>query len=292
MSAPSNFTVFPPSTAKPLPLVFDSPHSGFDLPADFAHQVTLDELKTGWDAFVDELWQPATQLGACLLTAKASRMYIDLNRAPNDLDPALLAEPWPEPLQPSRYSERGMGLIRRFALPGRPLYAAPLSVAAVQQRIRDYYQPYHRQLSMLLQDLHHRYGSVWHIDCHSMKSRGNAMNIDADTARPDIVLGDADGSSCDPDFTACIQQSFQRLGYSVAVNHPYKGGHCVRAYGKPAQHFHSVQIEINRQLYMDEATFRKNHLFEGFQADLHQVSASIAEFIQAKLAKSDFALPS
>ncbi|SEA60622.1 N-formylglutamate amidohydrolase [Alkalimonas amylolytica] len=283
MSAQSNFTIHPPSTPRPLPLVFDSPHSGFYLPADFAYQVKLDELKTGWDAYVDELWQPATQLGAYLLCAKASRMYIDLNRAPDDLDPALLAEPWPEPLQPTRYSERGMGLIRRFALPGKPVYASPLTVAAVQQRIRDYYQPYHQKLSELLSGLHHQFGRVWHIDCHSMKSRGNAMNIDADAARPDIVLGDADGSSSDPDFTACIQQSFQLLGYSVAVNHPYKGGHCVRAYGKPAQHYHSVQIEINRQLYMNEATFTKNHLFTGFQADLTRVSTSIAEFIQTKL---------
>ncbi|MCC5827325.1 N-formylglutamate amidohydrolase [Alkalimonas sp.] len=283
MTEQTSFTLFSPTSSNVLPLVFDSPHSGFELPADFAYQVSLEELRTGWDAFVDELWLPATNHGAYLLCAKASRMYIDLNRAPSDIDPSLLASPWPEPITPTRYSERGMGLIRRFALPGRPVYAEPLPVAAVQQRIRDYYQPYHQQLSQLLSSLQSRFGTVWHIDCHSMKSRGNAMNIDAGSLRPDIVLGDADGSSSDPDFTACIQESFQRLGYQVAVNHPYKGGHCVRAYGKPAQHCHSVQIEINRQLYMNEASFSKSDRFDAFQHDLMQVTASIAKFIQAKL---------
>lgn len=283
MIAHSSYHFYQPDAAAPLPLLFDSPHSGFALPADFAYKVSVDELKTGWDAFVDELWLPATSLGASLISAKVSRMYIDLNRAPDDIDQSLLNEPWPEPLAPSRYTERGMGLLRRFALPGRPIYSQPLTVMEVQQRLRNYYQPYHQKLGQTLTKLHQQFGAVWHIDCHSMKSRGNAMNIDADAARPDIVLGDADGTSSEPAFTACIAERFRQLGYTVAINNPYKGGHCVRAYGCPAQRIHSVQIEINRQCYMDEVHFTKSADFSAFQADLMQVSRSIADYIQAKL---------
>jgi N-formylglutamate deformylase len=262
-----------------LPLVIDSPHSGMQLPADFNTLASLTQLQTGWDAFVDELWRPATTLGASVLSAQVSRMYIDLNRAPDDIAPEMLEGHWPSALNPTPYSSRGMGLIRQWALPGQPMYSAPLPVAAVYHRLQHYYLPYHQRLRQLLDQRHAEFGAVWHIDCHSMKSRGNAMNIDAGSNRADIVVGNRDGQSADGRFTALIVDSFRDLGYSVGLNYPYKGGYLTQCFANPQQQRHSVQIEINRQLYMDESAVCRHQGFSVLQQHLLQVTTRLSEYI-------------
>jgi N-formylglutamate deformylase len=266
-----------------IPLVFDSPHSGIQLPADFNTQASLRQLQTGWDAFVDELWLPATDQGASVLAAKVSRMYIDLNRAPDDIAPEMLDGCWPTPLKPSVYSSRGMGLLRQFALPGQPMYHAPLPVAQVQQRLAQYYLPYHQRLAQLLDERYQQFGAVWHIDCHSMKSRGNEMNIDSGASRADIVVGDRDGQSADGRFTALIVESFRALGYSVSLNYPYKGGYLTQCFANRQLQRHSVQIEFNRQLYMDEAQVCRHQGFGKLQQDLQQVTTRLSDYIKSKL---------
>ncbi len=278
-----SYQLYPVALSSMLPLVIDSPHSGLERPDDFACLASLAQIKTGWDAYVDELWLPAHALGATVLAARVSRMYIDLNRAPDDIDAALLAGVWPSPLHPSVYSQRGMGLIRALAVPGQPMYQQPLTVAAVQNRIDHYYQPYHQCLAALLQQFRQQFGQVWHIDCHSMKSKGNAMNIDHNQARADIVIGDLDGRSADPEFSQLVAQSFQSLGYQVAVNYPYKGGYLTASSGQPKLQQHSIQIEINRSLYMHEQQFCRNDNFQQLQRDLHQVSQTVVGYIQQKL---------
>lgn len=266
-----------------MPLIFDSPHSGMEFPADFRCLASDVQLRSGWDAFVDELWQPAHLAGATLIAARASRMYIDLNRAVDDIDPELLSGDWPGELKPTTYSKRGMGLLRRFALPGVPMYEQKLAVSEVQQRIAQYYLPYHHCLSEQISALHQKFGAVWHIDCHSMKSQGNAMNIDQGRARADIVIGDKDGQSAEPGFTSLIVQFFQDRGYSVSVNYPYKGGYLTECFAAPAQQIHSVQIEINRALYMNEQTFMKHQGFNKLQHDLQQLVAAIRTYITQRL---------
>jgi len=274
------FTMWLPPEGQSQPLVFDSPHSSSLFPEHLALNATSNQLKTGWDAFVEELWMPAVDMGASLIAANFSRMYIDPNRAATDIDEALLVEPWPLNAQPTAYSERGMGLIRRFALPDVPMYNQKLSVADVQARIADYYAPYHAQLAQRLAQLREQFGQVWHIDCHSMKSKGNAMNIDAGTARPDVVVSDARGSSSAPEFTSVVAETFKQLGLQVSVNHPYQGGHIVRHYGQPKNGVNSIQIELNRGLYMHEDTFEKSDRFADLQHNLSQVSEAILEYIK------------
>lgn len=266
-----------------IPLVFDSPHSGMQLPADFDTLASLQQLQTGWDAFVDELWLPATTLGASLLAAKVSRMYIDLNRAPNDIAPEMLDGSWPTPLKATVYSSRGMGLIRQFALPGQPMYRAPLPVSQIQQRLAQYYLPYHQRLSQLLEQRYQQFGAVWHIDCHSMKSRGNDMNIDAGASRADIVVGDRDGQSADGRFTALVVDCFRQLGYSVSLNYPYKGGYLTQCFANRQQRRHSIQIEINRQLYLDEASVSRHSGFSQLQHNLQQVTTHVRDYILSTL---------
>lgn len=269
---------------QPLPLVFDSPHSGMQLPTDFNTLASVAQLQSGWDAFIDELWLPAAEQGASLLAAQVSRMYIDLNRAPDDISPDMLEGNWPSALNPTAYSSRGMGLLRQWALPGQAMYKTALTVTQVQQRLARYYQPYHQRLKQLLDQYYQQFGAVWHIDCHSMKSYGNAMNIDAGTPRADIVIGNRDGQSASAEFTAVIVEAFSQLGYNVSLNYPYKGGYLTQCYANPAQQRHSLQIEINRKLYMDEAAFSPHQGFTELQQHLQHITAQATAYIQSYLA--------
>lgn len=277
MSASSDTRVLSLTAWGDEPVVFDSPHSGTTWPADFTPAASRAEVLTMWDAFVDELFADAPAAGASLLAAQFPRGYIDVNRAANDLDPEVLAGPWPGPLATSDYSRRGMGLIRRFALPGVPMYGRKLTVAEVQARLDTYYHPYRRVLRERLDALWQRHGAVWHFNCHSMKSRGNAMNVDQGSARPDYVISDRVGATSDPAFTRWVADFFAQRGRFVKINDPYRGGDLVQSFGAPAQRRHSVQIEVNRALYMDEAAFRPH---EGFAL----VRRELAEFARAVVA--------
>ena len=259
------FRIYEPAGA-PSPIVVDSPHSGMEMPEDFGTIASLDALRTTWDAFVDELWADAPARGATLVAASFPRAYIDVNRREDDLDPALLATPWPTPLTPTDYSRRGMGLIRRLALPEVPMYAAPLAVEAVEARLVRYYRPYREALRARIAACRATHGIAIYLDAHSMKSRGNAMNVDAGAARPDVVVSDRHGTTADPRVTAFVADRFRSHGYSVQLNDPYQGGDLVRTFGAPADGVHAVQVEVNRARYMDEAAFTKSQEFAALRA--------------------------
>lgn len=271
----------PPSNIR-LPLVFDSPHSGINFPDHFETNASLEQLKSGWDAYIEQLWKDVVKVGGHLLHANFSRMYIDPNRAPNDIDPKLLDAPWSKCL-PTKYSERGMGLIRRYALPDVTMYSKPLTRVQIEQRISNYYQPYHKALKKMLDTLHQDFGSVWHIDCHSMKSKGNAMNIDSGASRPDIILGDNCGQCADAEFVQVVDDAFTNLGYEVVRNNPYKGGYLVTHYGNVNKNRHSMQVEINRALYMNENKFTPNENYLLFQNDMTLVANTIAKYVSNKV---------
>ncbi|KVL30947.1 N-formylglutamate amidohydrolase [Burkholderia sp. MSMB1835] len=273
-----------PPTAPALPVVVDSPHSGIAYPPDFSTVASDDAIRTTWDAYVDELWSGAPARGATLLRATFPRAYIDPNRAEADIDATLLAESWPEPLAPQPYTQRGMGLIRRDALPGVPLYDRKLSLAEVRHRIDAYYRPYRRALACIGEPLHAAHRALWHIDCHSMKSRGNAMNVDAGALRPDVVISDRRGTTAAPAFTAWTAQWFAGAGYRVQVNDPYQGGDLLTALADPARQRHSIQIEFNRALYMDEAAFAKHAGFAALKRSVDAYLDALAGYVRARLA--------
>lgn len=267
----------------PLPIVFDSPHSGTTMPDDFATIAPREALLTTWDAFVDELWSGVPARGGVLIGAHFPRAYIDPNRAVTDIDADLLDEPWPEPLAPQPYTRRGMGLIRRYALPDVPLYDRKLSLAEVRHRIESCYGPYRAALARAAEDAWARHGALWHVDCHSMKSCGNAMNVDAGQQRPGMVISDRCGTSADPAFTRWVAGHFAAAGYRVQVNEPYQGGDLLRAVSAPDHNRHSIQIELNRALYMDEATFTKHAGFDALKRDLDAFADALAAYVRGKL---------
>ena len=267
MKAPI-LVVHGPQTAA-VPLVLDSPHSGRAMPADFGSVRTEAELREGEDSFIDELYQPATARGVPLLAALFPRTYLDVNRHAGDVDPELLDEPWPQPLAPSAKARIGKALVWRTLDGDRPIHDRRLSVAEMQRRIHQYHRPYHHALQGLLDGAHARFGAVWHINCHSM-GPNTSVSIEGVDGQPraDIVLGDRDGTTCAPEFTAFVRDTLAGHGYRVQVNDPFKGVELVRAWSDPGRGRHSLQLEVNKRLYMDTATLRRHAGFEVLQGHL------------------------
>ncbi|AKJ69266.3 N-formylglutamate amidohydrolase [Pandoraea thiooxydans] len=270
-----------------VPVVCDSPHSGIVFPADFATSAPLEAIYTSWDAHVDELWAEAPRFGAVLLGALFPRAYIDPNRAIHDIDPDLLAQLWPHDAQPGECSQRGVGLIRRYAAPGVPMYDRRLNVAEVERRLHDYYQPYRQALSDALEQAWQRNGMVWHLNCHSMRSRGGNLNRDSGQARPDVAISDNHGSTADPAFTEWVVSRFEAMGYRVGADALHQGGDLIRSYGDPPRQRHSVQIAINRALYMDETTCEKHEGFDVVRENIGQFLRELCDFVGQRLSADE-----
>jgi N-formylglutamate deformylase len=251
-----------------VPLVIDSPHSGTNYPDDFNYIIPQFWLRQTEDSYVDELFAFAPKLGVALLKANFTRSYIDVNRAMDDLDPAMIDGVLPFALEPTERSFAGYGLIRHMCR-GQAVYASRLSASEIQKRLQECYTPYHQALKKILDDTHNIFGSVWHLNCHSMPSQVSSA------ARPDFILGDRDGASSEPEFIKVLANSLQRMGYTVAHNDPYKGVEIVRRYGHPRAGFHSVQMEINRAQYMNEETLEIIPRFAILKADLMRLVQEI-----------------
>ncbi|HZP85647.1 MAG TPA: N-formylglutamate amidohydrolase [Burkholderiales bacterium] len=272
---------FPAGRERPaIPLVFDSPHSGWCMPRQKPAASTA-VLATSCDAFVDELFGRAREVGAGLLAARFPRWLVDANRARDDLDPSMIVGEPLHPLRPSAKSGHGMGVLRQLALPGIPVYAAPLAAADAEALLCAFWDPYHAALRSMLDDLHARHGAVWHINCHSMKSVGNEMNDDLGAERPDFVISDRRGKTSAPEFVEFVADALREPGYAVQVNDPYVGAELIAAYSNPDAQRHSIQIEINRRLYMDEASLRKHEGFERLRRDLSTFVDRVAGYVRA-----------
>jgi N-formylglutamate amidohydrolase len=260
------------------PLVLDSPHSGHDFPADFDAIVSETELREAEDCYVDELYAAAHELGVPLLAATFPRTYLDPNRNAGDIDPELIDGPWPWEYKPSGKARIGKSLIWRTLEDGRPIYGRKLSPEAVRKRIERFHTPYHEKLLEKLDAAYRRFGRVYHINCHSMRSvAGKQSEEGAGHVRADFVLGDRDGTTCEPAFTELVRSTLAGMGYRVAINDPYKGVELVRAYSDPRAGRHSLQIEINKRLYMDEKTLEKNSGFAKLQRDLGELLRTVVD---------------
>ena len=265
--------------------MLDSPHSGRDFPADFDAAVTEFDLREGEDCFVDELYLPATELGVPLLAALFPRTYLDPNRHRGDIDLELIeGGRWPHEHVPSGKARIGKALVWRTLDDGRPIYARKLKVGEVVSRIERCHAPYHARLRALLDETQRRFGAVYHLNCHSMPAVGGKQGEGGEgRSRAEFVLGDRDGTTCDPAFTEFVRATLAAMGYEVAVNDPYKGVELVRAYSDPRRRRHSLQVEINKKLYMDEASRTKHEGFARLQASLARLVEAINDYIGSEL---------
>lgn len=267
-----------------LPLILDSPHSGHAYPPDFRHVPSRALLRRAEDAFVDDLFDSAPRHGAVFLKALFPRSYIDPNRHEDEIDLTIMEEDWPNPVIASEKAEMGLGLIRRLIKGNVEIYDRPLSVAEVRGRIDRFHRPYLMELQQLADRAHAEFGAVWHLNCHSMRAHGRRRG--EKIPRADFVLGDRDGTSCMPGFTTTVREILQKLGYRVAVNDPFKGAELVTRIGRPQAGRHSLQIEVNRGLYMDEDRIEKNDGFDRLKEDMDRLIAGIADFVAGQMPAS------
>lgn len=240
-------------------LVLDSPHSGVVYPPDFLYSCETSILRKAEDTHVEKLYDFAPGLGAHWIEALFPRSYLDANRNITELDVSLLDAPWPhlvetDPVVLSKV-RLGKGLIWRATDDGLPIYERRLSVGEVMQRIERCWKPYHAAVAEAIDAAHAAHGYSIHVNCHSMPAvaSSHATNFPGEK-HADFVVGDRDGSTASPALSRLVCAHLEALGYSVAYNHPYKGVELVRRHSNPAAQRHSIQLEINRKLYMNEET--------------------------------------
>lgn len=257
------------------PVVFCSPHSGRVYPKAFLESSRLDPhtLRKSEDCFVDELFQSVVQLGAPLLAARFPRAYLDVNREPYELDPELFHGRMPEfaNTQSARVIG-GLGTIARIVADTEEIYRERLPIGAAFERIERLYRPFHAALAHLLETTRKRFGMAILIDCHSMPS---ASMSQPPGGRPHFVLGDRFGASCDAKLTRFIRDTLQSAGYEVQVNRPYAGGFITEYYGNPARGVQTLQLEINRALYLDEMSLAKRQDYPKLVRVLNDMAAKM-----------------
>ena len=257
-------------------LVLDSPHSGVVYPPDFLYTCDLATLRRAEDTHVEKLYDFAPMLGAHWIEAHFPRSYLDANRNTSELDISLLNEPWPHPVEtnPALLSKvrLGKGLIWRITDDGMPIYERTLSVHEVLERIEQCWQPYHAAVAQAIDAAHARHGYSVHINCHSMPAVASSHATEFPGEKhADFVVGDRDGSTASPALSRRVCDHLTALGYSVAYNHPYKGVELVRRYSNLAENRHSIQLEINRKLYMNEETLALTAGFDNLKAHLRSL---------------------
>lgn len=256
------------------PVIFASPHSGRDYPADFVRAAVLDRrtLRSSEDAFVDDLFAAAPDHGAPLMCARYPRAFVDLNRSADELDPAVITgirRGVPNP----RISS-GLGVIPRVVANGRAIYSGKIPLVEARARIDTCWHPYHARLQDLIGQTWAQFGQALLIDCHSMPHEA-LDQVRVNGQRPDVVLGDRFGAAAAPEVLAHVQAAFCDAGLVVSRNVPFAGAYIVQRYGRPGRGQHVVQVEINRALYMDEKRIERAAGFAGLQAVLTDVIARL-----------------
>ncbi|AJE80470.1 putative hydrolase [Streptomyces albus] len=251
------------------PLVLDVSRSGTSYPPDFQPTAPFPALHRKIAPYVERVVLPSTAEGATVLRAQFPPSFVDPNRPIDDIDPELLDGQWPTPTNPLAGSLRsGSGLVHSLGTDYTPLYDRKLPVAEVQQRISRYYTPYHSTLSALLAERRHVFGRAFQLSCHSMSSIGPRDGV----KRPQICLGDLNGESAAPEYGETVAKVFRDRGYEVSLNKPFPGNELLRRHASPATGIHSLQVELRRDLYLDERTW---HLHEGL-APLQDCFTAIA----------------
>lgn len=253
------------------PVIFASPHSGRDYPSSFLSQALLDPsaIRSSEDAFVDQLFDCAPGLGSPLLAARVPRAYLDLNRAADELDPAVI-EGISRPPHNPRVSS-GLGVIPRVVAGGRAIYRGKLPLAEAEARLRRFWHPYHRALAALVEETRAAFGQAVLIDCHSMPHEAIEAHTRPGHDRPEVVLGDRYGVAAGREVVDRIESAFAGVGLRVGRNAPFAGAYVAQAYGRPSRGVHVVQVEIDRALYMDEARIEPLAGFQAFRAQITQV---------------------
>lgn len=258
-SEPNPFTLTTPQGGKtPSIWLITSPHSGHYYPRDFIVKSKLDsqQLRLSEDMHIDALLEDVPKAGASLLTATYPRAYVDLNREPYELDASMFSDPLPNFV--NKDSTRvlgGLGTIAKNVTERLEIYDRPLEFSEAEQRIEKIYFPFHSCLKQQLEMARDYWGAAYLFDVHSMPSNAVRKFKGGKSGSIDFVLGNCHGRSCDADYYDLVYNFLTDAGYYVEKNKPYAGGYITEHYGKPSEGFHTLQLEVNRKLYMNETSY-------------------------------------
>ena len=239
----------------PSHVVYSLPHSGRYYPDSFIHEARQQgvALRASEDAFVDEMIEPSPESGVYAITCRYARAFCDVNRNPLELDARLIRGELPKAaLSLSARVKAGFGVIARRLSADQDIYRHPLDMPEVNRRLDLIHRPYHNALQGLLNEAQSVHGGAILIDWHSMPS---AALVNVVGPRPDIVLGNLHGESCREALTRRVTKLFEDAGLRVGLNKPFAGGYIIEQYGRPSGGVEALQVEINRAIYMNEASF-------------------------------------
>lgn len=259
-------------------VIFASPHSGSIYPPGLLKRSKLSghQLRRNEDIFIDHLFHSAVDGGAPFLRATFPRVLVDVNRAPNEVSPEWSIELGLAPLdQPTPRAAAGLGVIPTYLSESIAIYPRALEVGDVKARLDTLYRPYHEALRDLLDQSITRFGRALLVDCHSMPGFSQMG-----ARRPDIILGDRFGKSCHPDTLAQFQELFVHAGYNVGVNYPYAGGFTTAHYGQPIDGIEAIQIEINRDIYVNPVTLAPKSGYVSLMENLRSITRAIIDQTQ------------
>ena len=259
------------------------PHSGDVYPDDFGYdpRLSYSEIDHPSDKFVDELFGAAPGLGLSTIMANFPRAYVDVNRHQHDIDADMLDDPdaWPGRFLPSGSVHVGATLFWSKSY-GTPIYNRKLSVAEAHHRLSCYFIPYHQTMTRMVERLREQHGQVFIVDCHSMTQFDHELR--GGKERPEIDIGTRNGASCDPALADKMAELFAARGYDVAMNKRFIGGEITLRYGWPEIGQHIFQVELRRDLYMNEATRERNANFARVQADCAAILVEFKKFVEGR----------
>ncbi|MBI4190472.1 MAG: N-formylglutamate amidohydrolase [Betaproteobacteria bacterium] len=282
--APGIFLRFEPA-AETLPLFVDVSKSGLEYPKEFRSPVAFTAVHDNASMHVEDLFADAPRYGATMLRCVFAAFFIDINRHELDLDPAAIDGEWPVPLKPHVRTLKGLGLIKTKSRYGEALQERKLTVAEVEERLANYYRPYHAEMKRIVDELHARFGVLRQISGHCMSAVGAPTHIDAGKPRADFCISDLGGVTSSREFVDLLVETLRGYGYSVAINDPYFGNELIRRYGDPARGIDSIHFEVNKKLYMDIKTFRKTAGFARIKSDINRLLQVIADDTRKRIRK-------
>lgn len=261
------------------PLVLSVPHSGRFFPPEFLDNVcvSLDELRSNEDPFVDELVADASDRGIPMISLNVGRAFIDVNRDAIEIDPGMFFNyPEGDVVAGNKRCRVGLGLLHRITAERKNIYDGLLDYNEALDRIKNVYNVYHRALQKLIDRTVKNFGFCLVVDCHSMPSK--ICNIMQDNRQIEFCLGTLFEQSCPAEV---IEYMHQYLGqkYNVSLDCPYSGAFISFNYCQPRKNVHTLQIEINRGIYEDESVYKKNANFQYISTDICDALIGLANFL-------------
>ena len=263
-----------------FPMVLSVPHSGTILPESLLNETILSEkeLLSSCDFFVDELLQEASKQGIALIKNNIARVFIDVNRDKNEIDKSMFFNyPNQTDLVGGNRCRVGLGLIHRVAQQNKNIYKNLLDYNEIEKRVNGVYNPYHAALRNAVDKCVNKFGFCLLVDCHSMPSKICTI---LDEKKPvDVCLGTLFGESCPAEFVKKIKQDLEAFNYRVEQDRPYSGAFISFNFCQPRKNVYTLQLEINRALYMDEQNYTKNTHFQSVAGNVGKFIASLGDFL-------------